>query len=279
MGKFLPMYSKKLLPHICFVFYSSNANVIEIERKFKVTEEIMDYCRKNMISSKLIHLEDTYFDNSLFDLTKRDMWMRKRNAKIELKWPQTFLESTSSQSTAMDGVDFYIETTNSKAISEAMKTAAGLDVTFKDKTVDEDTLKSNNIHPFGTIITQRQRFFLKIPLEKNIEAAPAYQNVFIDIDNVKYGSCDSSLSDGYTIGEIEFCNDLAQAVGECASEGATAVVDKAAQERIMKYVFGVVGICPEPVLGKVLHFLHQSRPDHFAALRESGLLASKGIRA
>lgn len=59
--------------------------MIEIEKKFSLTKEQQDTLQ---LSAKFLGTKeviDSYFDNETFDLTKRDIWLRKRNEQFELK--------------------------------------------------------------------------------------------------------------------------------------------------------------------------------------------------
>ena len=61
-----------------------------------------------------------------------------------------------------------------------------------------------------------------------------------------------------------------------AQHGVLAAGGGLAPAAALRDVFGALGIDPVPtVRGKVLAYLHEHRPAHYAALGASGLLAAK----
>jgi adenylate cyclase class IV len=61
--------------------------MIEVEKKFKLTE---DNKRKLIEGAEFLGEKiqtDSYFDTANFDLARKDMWFRNRNGKFELKTP------------------------------------------------------------------------------------------------------------------------------------------------------------------------------------------------
>ena len=89
--------------------------------------------------------------------------------------------------------------------------------------------------------------------------------VCVDLDSVAFFSTDDGAGSSpavlsrYEIGEVELIS---------AGGGATPA-------EALADAFGQLGIGAEPVRGKLLELLSRHRPDHYEALRESGLLEAK----
>lgn len=252
------------------VFRRLISSSIEIERKFQCTSTALEYCTLNSEKFLDIEMQDIYYDNQSFDLTKSDMWLRARNNSIELKWPR--IEALLD---GCDGTDFYNESTDQDKISSLLKQRLQLAVSFNSSDVAdiENCLRKFGVEEFGAFVTYRRRYFVSVPISPsifgNFDNPPDFQRVFIDIDNVHFRPTPMPLCVHpsqllYSIGEIEF-------------ENITGDFDINTMMRVMKEVFRVVGIEPAPVRGKVLEYLHRFRPEHYAALLESGQLASKGL--
>lgn len=264
-----------------------STNTIEIEKKFICTPSVLHYCLQNSITSVDIKMTDTYYDNSSFTLSKKDMWLRRRNGKLELKWPQ---QKENNQKQDSSGTDFYLESTDVNEISKIIKEKTAVLLTPTDET-NYSWLQRGNISTFGVIRSLRRRHFLNVHLEKYPTVTrndPSfqrnYQAVFVDIDNVIFfpahifgedddhsyfldetKECDAAYK--YVIGEIEFCND-----------NELATLSRSDQVDIMRQVFETIGIDgSKPVRGKVLEYLYRFSPEHYQALEDCGQLQSKGI--
>lgn len=61
--------------------------MIEIEKKFKLTSEDIARMTANGVLLGEKQITDTYYDNTTYDLTRGDMWLRERNGQFELKLP------------------------------------------------------------------------------------------------------------------------------------------------------------------------------------------------
>lgn len=243
---------------------------IEIERKFRCTSLVLEYCTANSDKFLDIQMHDIYYDNGSFDLTKSDMWLRARNNSIELKWPRvdTLLDGC-------DGTDFYNESTDKDEIASLIEKRLQLPIAFNtfDVAGIENCLRKVGVEEFGAFFTSRRRYFVSVPISPSIfgslDSFPDSQRVFIDIDDVRFRPSPMTLSPDssellYSIGEIEF-------------ENITGNFDVNTMVRVMKEVFRVVGIETSPVRGKVLEYLHRFRPHHYDALLMSGQLAGKGL--
>ena len=257
-------------------------------------------------------MSDTYFDNSAYALTTRDMWLRQRNDKLELKWPMTLaskIHGADQQSPqALVGLDFYQESTDLAKIADVLHKSTNLLVKIPSAkcTIDETivALEAAGIQSFGTIHTHRVRYNLCMDLPAHIcsirEIPDRRIKMFVDIDTVKYNVPEGTSGSQtpltskqtkealstYQIGEVEFdfsvSNNTSTAISnkntpKCDKDAALSDTDQASNAAIMEYVFRVMGIETAPVRGKVLEYLARFRPDHLEALRKSGQLASKGL--
>jgi hypothetical protein len=192
--------------------------VIEIERKFRVTEAILKVVRKqaNDISSKK-EIVDTYYDivsfsHPPFPLTTRDIWLRKRNRQFELKFPQSELELSKvyiAEEGKLTGIDFYSESTSWLVIANTLNLASiSLSPPLPCEKTSEKTIESwlneNGIRRFATIKTIRERFQFQLPIggigikwilsqkTKSSDWNRTYL-INVDIDDVEY--CDIDYSD------------------------------------------------------------------------------------
>lgn len=258
----------------------------EIERKFIFNEAILSYCKKYAVSARDISMRDVYFDNDSFDITTRDMWLRQRNEKMELKWPvvhdivQGYCGDGHQK---LVGLDFYQESTDTGTIGSVLSHLANVKVPLSTATESlQEAIKALDnagVRPFGTILTRRTRYNVSIDLPSSLRRPDASSvKVFVDIDAVHYAQPSQELSlhpptsasslTSYNIGEIEFnfeqCSDSRQS-------------NKGRDEAVMHHVFSALGIEPTPVRGKVLEYLVRFRPQHYEALRASGQLATKGL--
>lgn len=145
--------------------------MIEIEKKFLLTEQqqvdLLDGAQK--LGLKLV--EDSYLDTDTFSLTTNDLWFRERDGAYELKAP---LKSGSSLPTTTNR---YNEITDVEEIAQVLGFDAQLDF--------ETSLSRAGIKKFMTIFTSRNSY------EK--------QGFHIDVDSATY--LDSTFE--YAVAEIE----------------------------------------------------------------------------
>lgn len=264
----------------------------EVERKFAPTPGVRARLARLVAPNAKARSDftDRYFDApSTFLLTRRDCWLRRRDATWELKSPQspppperagtatntaatTTTTTTTARTTssltekstpALVGVDYYRESRDWATISSIVERLAGvrLPPPFPaDAEAAEAWLAARGLALFANVRTLRERCTLH--LERG-------HRVRVDLDSVAFlattddhGSARAGPADvlsRYEIGEVELV-----AAGGGASP-AEALAD----------AFGQLGIGAEPVRGKLLELLSRHRRDHYEALRESGLLAAK----
>lgn len=131
--------------------------------------------------------EDQYFDSPKFDLTLRDMWLRKRKGCWELKCPTTAdkTEGTSRnqrKGTAAALCSRYRELTDLPEIQQKVREVLYEDGERSVSPKDESWLSEMNLGCFAEFTTVRQSF----TLEKD--------GVQVDLDQADFG---------YSVGEIE----------------------------------------------------------------------------
>ena len=138
--------------------------MIEVEKKFALTEDATDALLKDadFVSEKIF--TDVYYDTPSFDLTRKDIWLRARSGKWELKIALSAANTRKS--------DQYRELETEKEIAEYLNLSLAASLS--------DALKSARYMSFGSLTTTRKKY-------KN-------GDFVIDID---------SLDFGYEIAEIE----------------------------------------------------------------------------
>lgn len=273
---------------------------LEVEKKFAVTTSMLsrlsDLTTTLQPNRKLF--VDTYYDDIRFSLTTRDMWLRRREIAFELKWPRKLQQASNSNSKAeISGIDFYNESTEWKDMAQVLEQMALVKIvrplpsdtgSSAPSTVPNSNSKSASrtdawlaacgLQRFASIHTQRTRYKLHVPLESASSTNDdAFHAINLDIDDVGYdvpppgGAVSpphSSASPSpapsqhrYQIGEVEL---------HSIAKGYTA-------EQAMRDAFSYLHIdCNQrEVRGKVLEYIARFRPEHYAALEASGLLAAK----
>lgn len=189
-----------------------------------------------------IYLRDTYYDTDACALTTRDLWLRSRNGRLELKFPphsnllspqkqeHQLLQHISVNTEDQFGVDVYEESTDLNVIARVLRERAGVHVDFaateaaaaaaatigrRGSSAPESgkmtssallALRCADLTPFGTIVSNRHRHVLRIPVSAALrssiraglvvgepELLPEHHLVFVDVDFVQYtlprGSC------------------------------------------------------------------------------------------
>lgn len=240
---------------------------------------------------------DTYFDNKSFDLTTRDMWLRQRDNIFELKSPSNSVQQRSSDPATvgdeetLGGIDFYDEDRDWGVIGTLMESCANVSVlpalppTPPAISSTREWLSVNEILPFATIRTQRQRHIVAAYLTDNLtREAVTTVSLNVDIDNVVFINNNNNHNNGnsnqiwqYSIGEVELgtssCeegsnNDESDEFGHNNNNSHNPSL-------IMQQAFLYLGIPTAPVRGKVLEYLYRHSPSHYEALKRSGLIGSK----
>jgi len=138
--------------------------MIEVERKFVMNKENADSLTKNAKFLREIVFTDIYYDTPDHKLTTKDIWLRKRNGKFELKIPLGRNEQA----------DQYKEIETEDEIKKELK--------LNGKDLSEG-LQKNGFKEFCTCTTTRKKY-------KNGQFT-------IDLDQVEF------KKGTYCIGEIE----------------------------------------------------------------------------
>lgn len=143
--------------------------MFEIEKSFFLTEETE---KRLLEGARFINkqvIKDVYCDNNNHDITTKDMWLRKRDGRWELKIPAAKRESASKRV-----LDRYEEISS----EDRMRKILGLK---SNGSLDED-LENGGFFPVATITTTRSKY--------------EESGFTIDIDEVDFDPA-------YRIGEIE----------------------------------------------------------------------------
>jgi adenylate cyclase class IV len=150
--------------------------MIEVEKKFILTDEQ----KKKLLDGAEIlgqkKFTDTYYDDANYSLTKRDLWLRSREGRFELKIPMN--ASIDERVT-----DIYRELETDEEIAAYLKLPEGKAV--------RDALRDVGYIPFVTIVTTREKY-----------RKDGYN---IDLDAADFG---------YDIAEIEYMTDEVSSIQE-----------------------------------------------------------------
>lgn len=145
--------------------------MIEIEKKFLLTEEQQNKLLGGAKELGRKVVEDTYFDTDGYRLTLGDYWLRKRDGAYELKAP------LRSGSGSYEATNRYNEITDAEEILRELGLGDGTDI--------ETALASAGIKRFMTCFSDRSSY------DKN--------SFHVDIDSVTY--LDSDFE--HAVAEIE----------------------------------------------------------------------------
>lgn len=141
--------------------------MIEIEKKFVINNEIKKRLINNAEFVYRKTFTDTYYDNNLFSLTIKDMWLRSRGGKFELKLPMNISDKGD--------INQYREIEDEDSIKQLLK--------LNNKDCLINILEVSGYTPFCRLTTIREKY------KKG--------NFFIDIDDVY------AENFSYSIAEIE----------------------------------------------------------------------------
>ncbi len=141
--------------------------MIEVEKKFLLNEDDITRLTNGAEFLKERVFTDTYYDTPSFSLTTKDIWLRARDNRFELKLP------------LHKGVDRLADQYEELEDEEKIRTALGL---AKQGSFSDD-LKENNYTPFCSLTTTRKKF--------------KKDDFNIDLDTV------TGFNFDYKIGEIE----------------------------------------------------------------------------
>uniref|UniRef100_A0A3P8VLC2 Thiamine triphosphatase n=1 Tax=Cynoglossus semilaevis TaxID=244447 RepID=A0A3P8VLC2_CYNSE len=190
---------------------------------------------------------DQYFDTPTFDLTLRNMWLRKRKGCWELKCPTTqsvnSTQNSSGQQSKAGLCTQYNELTNLHEIHQrvievinAVCEERGTKPIQLD--LEESWVQNANLVCFAEFTTIRQSFALK------------GEGVNVDLDQADFG---------YQVGEVEVV----------IPKGGDV---QAALEKI-ENIAKKLGLNPhERVLGKMDVYLKKNNPEHLATLKRMHVL-------
>ncbi|KAJ1634031.1 hypothetical protein T492DRAFT_903746 [Pavlovales sp. CCMP2436] len=241
-------------------------DVEEVEIKFAVPAHLRAACCALGSPAETL-FTDTYFDClDAFTLTTRDMWLRQRDATIELKMPSSARRGVDAAHEAESGgelrVDLYTEATSWPSIAASLKGVGvslppSFPVAASPSGAVAPWLALSGLLPFATIRTSRSRFALTVRGHR----------VHVDLDAVCFEGGREAVrgqAAKYAVGEVE----LLEAAG---GKGARAALAEVLNElRILTPAQGA-----PHVRGKVLEFLHRFDRVHWRALGASGLLTAK----
>ena len=232
---------------------------------------------------------DIYYDTANFDLTTKDFWLRKRESVFELKYPQNVGNPLVNQS----GIDFYMEATDPSIIMNTISTYTNV-ITNNMDNVNlnkpmQDILSLYNIYSFCTIITNRCRYKLELPVivsnnntnTTNNNITQHHQQFYVDIDTIKYilpNNNNNNNSNIYEIGEVELCLENNNTHNNTVEVTGSQHSLHAYQSNLLDYVCTQLYIPTQHRLrGKVLEYIYRYNKTHYQALRNSGQLQSKGL--
>ena len=117
--------------------------MIEIEKKFILTKEQEENLIKDSEFLGEKKFTDTYYDDSNYSLTTKDIWLRSRDGKFELKIPMNV-------STEERVSDQYREIENENEIKEYFK--------FDNSKSILELLNKKEYKPFCVITTMRRKY-------------------------------------------------------------------------------------------------------------------------
>ncbi|XP_039982630.1 thiamine-triphosphatase isoform X3 [Xiphias gladius] len=214
---------------------------VEVERKFLFnadTLKTLEEIKAVYVGQRQFH--DQYFDTPKFDLTLRDMWLRKRKGCWELKCPTAEASRTKrmsgEQSKAAALCTRYKEITSLPEI-QLRVTEVIKDVCEDQETEtgssdqDESWLSKMNLVCFAEFTTVRRSFTLE------------EEGVQIDLDQADFG---------YHVGEVEVV------VPEGNVQAALEKIETTARK------LGLTG--DQRVEGKMNVYLKRNHPEHYAKL-------------
>ncbi|XP_070784539.1 thiamine-triphosphatase [Enoplosus armatus] len=220
---------------------------MEVERKFLCNADTLKTLEKiGAVCVGQRQFSDQYFDTPKFDLTLKDVWLRKRKGCWELKCPATVdgtEEMNGEQSKAAALCTRYMEITNLPEIQQRVKEVIkdmceDRETETSSSQEDESWLSKMNLVCFAEFTTVRRSF----TLEEEV--------VQIDLDQADFG---------YHVGEIEV---LVPEGGDVQS--ALEKIERTAQK------LGLTG--DQRVEGKMNVYLKRNNPEHYARLLSEHVL-------
>lgn len=217
---------------------------VEVERKFvcnadtlKALEDIGAVCLAQR------EFKDQYFDSPHFDLTLRDVWLRKRKGCWELKCPMSAdkTEETGRDQTKVVAAALctrYREITDLPEIQHRVREELYGDGGRSSSAEDESWLNEMNLRCFAEFTTVRRSFTLE------------EDGVQVDVDQADFG---------YSVGEIEVL----------IPEGGDV---QSAMEKICRTAQKLGVASDQRVEGKMNVYLRRNHPEHYAKLLSAHVL-------
>ena len=144
--------------------------VLEVEQKFHCTNALLQRLGRLSCVQCQNRFTDVYFDAIDFSLTRKDMWLRRRDGKLELKVPHHIQETS---------INLYMEISKHNEIAAVLKSSE-IHVPF-DQEISSAHLAKAGVQPFAEIETCRSRH--KIQIDADMPDIPCSRfAVFVDID-------------------------------------------------------------------------------------------------
>ncbi|XP_053714985.1 thiamine-triphosphatase [Synchiropus splendidus] len=223
---------------------------VEVERKFLFTSDTLKTLEQVGVCIGQREFHDQYFDTPQFDLTLRDMWLRKREGCWELKCATADVDDCKQPVKATSLCTRYKEITSLPDIQTKLREVIeedndltthleNIETGHKNVPAEDETwLGALNLICFSEFTTLRRSFTV------------AEEGVQIDLDQADFG---------YNVGEIEVLlsegEDVAAAVGK---------IEKTAQ------ILGLSG--DQRIEGKMNVFLKRYHPEHYEKLLNAHIL-------
>mmetsp|Transcript_20945 Transcript_20945/g.30193 ORF Transcript_20945/g.30193 Transcript_20945/m.30193 type:complete len:256 (-) Transcript_20945:204-971(-) len=244
-------------------------SVLEIERKFVCTPDLVSRFEKLAHNVERMEFCDSYYDDSSFSLTTHDLWLRKRNNTLELKWPHRAPNSHSENNVVntVNKVDCYNESTNWDYIQEYICSITGQRFVNKGENDVEDKLLSlaaGGFKCFGKFMTTRNRYHIRLSV--NMCGCNHTVEVYADVDRVDFFTPSDIISsveyDGVTrVGQYH--------IGEIELLSSTYTSDP---RDALHAVFTMLQLPTDKIRSKVLEYIRQHRPEHCKALEKAGVV-------
>ncbi|XP_068200024.1 thiamine-triphosphatase isoform X2 [Antennarius striatus] len=216
---------------------------VEVERKFLCNADTRKALEQIGVCVGQRQFQDQYFDTPMFDLTLRNMWLRKRNKECwELKCEAVdgTEEMSRQQTRAVSMCTQYKEITSLHEIQLRLKEVLKTNSDCEANSLQEDEcwLGEMNLVPFAEFITERWSYTLE------------EDGVQVDLDRADFG---------YSVGEIEV---LVPEGGNVKS--ALEKIERTAQK------LGLTG--NQRVDGKMNVYLQRNHPEHYAKLLSNNII-------
>ena len=160
---------------------------LEIECKFRMTAALQQYLDHRQLQPSIKTFTDIYFDTSEYYYTQRDIWIRQRGNKFEIKYPAPQGHN--------GGIRSYLELTADQDILNF------LHIVDNEQLPMSAVFHRNGLTAFAQITTTRATYNVTLP----ITTSPTNQHVFkLDIDSAVL-ECQGAISN-YDVAELELAH-------------------------------------------------------------------------